>query len=401
VTLAGTLKQYGYETGAIVGSFPVSSLYGLNQGFDTYDEEFTSPTILRPPGEAATEVKKIPAPENPDDLMQSAKWADQKMHNDARRDDSEVSEHAVAWLRSHTQSPFFLWVHYFGPHERLFEGMGVHRQEPRIIASYDRDLKMTDTAIEGLLTAIKELGLEEHLLVVLHADHGQSLGEHSYVGHGVDLYESSLHIPVLIRWPGQVAAGLRIPQLVRNVDIMPTILDLVGVPVPRECKGRSLASALRGNALPAVPAYSETYTTTVLFWPVKLPDGEFTLGPTSRHSIRTGQWKLIASRLQSPCQKGPEAYLSRQVEDFDVWRLRNAVALDPEACNQLRVEELYDLTTDPAEANNVLGANPDIAERLRSLLDGASVQRGSAERMTLSPADKERLRSLGYRTGEE
>jgi arylsulfatase A-like enzyme len=401
LTLAAVLKEHGYQTGAVIGSFPLAALYGLNQGFESYDDDFTQP-FLAPTGGTPSRIHKVPPPGDLSDLTAAAKWADEKMRNDAYRSDAEVSDRAIQWLQAPHAKPFFLWVHYFGPHERLYDiaETALSWQEPRIVADYDGDLQKTNAAVQRLLAAVDELGLERQLLVVLHADHGQSLGEHQYVGHSMDLYDASIRVPLLMRLPGRIVAGGRVPALVRNVDIMPTILDVLGVPVPSGLNGRSLVPALEGRTLPAVPAYSETYIPTIVLWPIGVPNVGTVLGPMSRHAVRTEHWKLIESQLAQPCVKGISAYRTARVEMLDQWQLREASALAPQECDALRVDELYDLQADPGELTNVAVAHPELVQQLGDILRATTAHKGTGETMTLSPADKERLRSLGYVPGE-
>ena len=399
-TLAEMLKAQGYETGAVIGSFPLGSIYGLNQGFDTYDEEFTTPMAVAKEG--GGRIEKVPDPSELGDIVAQAKWAQQKIQNDAYRPDALVSEHAIRWLGRHRRGPFLLWVHYFGPHERIILGTPAAVQEPRIIADYDRNLHETDAAIHKLLTAVSDLGLDEKLLVILHADHGQSLGEHTYVGHTQDIYNVSVHVPLLMRFPGRIVAGTRVKSLVRNVDILPTALDLVGVPIPPGLTGRSLVAAIEARDHEAPPAYSETYITTLLLWPLPVPELGTVLGPTTRRGIRTAKWSLIENQVQSPCKKGISPYRSAEMASFNRWQLRDAVDLAPEECNRLRTVELYDLAADPGETQNVAGAHPDVvSDFLRQLHSIVAAASSVPEKIHLNSADKERLRSLGYQPGDE
>lgn len=400
-TLAALLKARGYQTGAIIGSFPLASLYGLNQGFDVYDEEF-SQAFISLTGEARGPVDKIPLPTDFDDSAAALQWAQDKMFNDSFRPDAEVTDRAVNWLEQAPHRPFFLWVHYFGPHERLYiePGNPLSTQEPRIIADYDRDLQVTDAAVARLLQALDRLHLTDSLLVILHADHGQSLGQHGFVGHGNDLYDASVRVPLLIRFPGRTEAGKRIGVQVRNVDILPTILDDVGVEIPRGLDGRSLRTGWIARALAPLPAYVETYTPEVVLLPMKLPNIGTVIAPVARFAVRSERWKFIKNKFSAPCSKGQEAYRSLEPGRQDVWELRDPVALSTEECQALKLDELYDLTTDPSELQNVAPMHPDVVEQQRAWLQAVTRHEGKGEAIRLSPSDRERLRSLGYSTGD-
>jgi len=395
LTLAEILGARRYRTGAVVGSFPVAAVYGLNQGFESYDDEFTRPILAAPDG-AWAGIRRVPTPAQ----GANRRWMDEKMRNDAFRPDHEVSTRAIEWLKAHHASPFFLWVHYFGPHERLRANSLVSQQEPRIIADYDEDLRNTDEAVGRLLVAVRQLSLEDRLLVVLHADHGQSLGEHSYVGHGEDLYDASIRIPLLMRFAERIAAGGRVRQLVRNVDVMSTVLDLLGVPAPAALDGRSLVPAIEGNELPAAPASAATSIATVALRPLAMTETGIVLGPMEQWAFRTERWKYIEDRLSRPCVKGTAAYRG-DPPGTDRWGLREAAVLAPDECDRLRVDELYDLPNDPHEVRNVAAAHPDVVEELRHALQTAAQASTAEESMHLSARDRERLRSLGYQTGDE
>lgn len=396
-TLAELLRERGYRTAAVVGSFAVSAVYGLDQGFQSFDDEFTRPLVGAAGDDTVAAVAKVPDPTH----GANGSWINRKLRNDACRSDAEVSERAVAWLRKNRNHPFFLWVHYLGPHERLFTGVGaVSQQEPRIIADYDRDLQKTDAALKTLLSAIGELGLNRDLLLVLHADHGQSLGEHQFVGHGNDLYDVSVHVPLLMRSAGRIPAGQRVRQLVRNVDILPTILELLALPRPAGLNGRSLVAAISGKAMPDLPSYSETYVPTVSPWPMTVPGVGVVLGPVARYALRTEHWKFVENKFSPPCAMGISAHRSTRAGWFDKWELQDPKTLVPDECGHLHDDELYDLAADPGEVRNLAAEHPDVTQQLAARLGGMMAGHAEAEDAGLSTADRERLRSLGYDSGE-
>ena len=231
------LRKYGYRNAAFVSAWPLTSrLTHLDEWFDHYDEDLTRTY----------------------QMFSSSRYAE------------DVTPRAVSWLRSNNDQPFFLWVHYFDPHSpyhlreefaNLPESGHPKRESPRInreirerIKKYDSEIGYADKYIGQLLGVIDELELREKTLVVLTADHGESLGEHDYVGHGRHLYEGIIHVPLIVRFPGVVEAGKIIDEQVSLLDITPTIVDLtakrshgeVDLPVP--FTGRSLASALNGGS---------------------------------------------------------------------------------------------------------------------------------------------------------
>jgi len=387
VTLAEVLREHAYATGAIIGSFPLASIYNLNQGFQTYDESFDRPMAPGPPEEPlrdehgrALQIKKVPPVLNAEPEAMQRYFAE-KVSNDACRPDNEVTDRAIAWLQEHRDDKFFLWVHYFGPHERvnLFETW--QQQSPRVIAEYDRDLAFTDAQVGRLLDGIDRLGLREHSLVVLHADHGQSLGENDYVGHGDNLYQPSLHIPLLMRFPGRLAAGARVGLQAQNVDILPTILGLVGIDAQLPLDGTDLSPHLRaGASVPAnTLAYSETFLSTIE--PHQVTTSEY--GPMTvrlvRHGLLHGDRMYVVNELRPPCTRAGDV----PVPDAE-W-------------SQLRLEELFDPFADPQGLSNLAGADVAVLSWFREHIDAYRAPAGGkSEPAELSPGQKEKLRALGY-----
>jgi arylsulfatase A-like enzyme len=388
LTLAEVLHQQGFLTAAVVGSFPVASIYNLNQGFETYDEEFTAPLDPVAPGQAPVDfagkprrIRKVPArlTGSPEELQ---RYFAEKASNDACRPDAEVTDRAAAWLRSHADRDFFLWVHYFGPHERVSILQPWHEQWPRVIAEYDRDLAETDRQIGRLLAAIDQLNLRQRTLLILHADHGQSLGEDDYVGHGDNLYPASLRIPLLIRLPGRIPAGRRVPVLAKNVDIFPTVLSVLGITPPPELSGEDLSRSFD----PAAPqmdgarvAYAETLAAASAAHTVDTPE----YGPISAHLARfgllRGERMYVRSEFIPPCQRvGGD-----RLPDAD--------------CEKLSKEELFDPFDRASSMHDLLAIDAGLVAWFREQLPRYRLGgRGDSEPVALSPADKEKLRALGY-----
>jgi arylsulfatase A-like enzyme len=388
VTLAEILRERGFRTGAVVGSFPVASIYNLHQGFETYDEDFTAPLDPRRPGEPFVDlqgrprrIKRVPEilEASPEEMQ---RYFAEKAANDACRPDSEVTDAAIGWLKQHSAGRFFLWVHYFGPHERVNLLQEWRDQWPRVVADYDDDLAESDRQVGRLLQGVDRLGLRERTLVVLHSDHGQALGEDDYVGHGSNLYGPSLRIPLLVRYPGQVPAGQRVARLARNVDILPTILSLVQIPAPADLDGTDLAQMWRA-ATPAgdrsVRAYAETLQSTFELHRVDLPEhGELSVR-LARFGLLRGERMLVRSELVPPCHR-PQGE-----------------PLPDDQCARLYLEELFDPFAAGWVRINVADAEAPTASLLAAELRHLRQTTASRpEALELSPADREKLRALGY-----
>jgi arylsulfatase A-like enzyme len=326
VTLAELLRGDGIQTAAIVASYPVAPIFGLDQGFALYDADFTR-AMIQGPG--------APLPARPggvNELKQSQFY--QAAHS-AYRTDSELSDRAVHWLREEKREPFFLWLHYFGPHEKP-QGTGdIFKEVPLQQQQYDPDVVEADAQVGRVLATVDQLGLSARTAVIVHADHGQSLTEHDYFGHGRDLYDPCQHVPLLMRLPDRLPAGVRIRRLVRNIDLFPTILELMGVKLAVPVDGGSVLPTVtgKGNGEPE-ETYMETYLSAIsLFATFIGPNQDTSLG-FRRLGIRTPQWKFIVN--------DPIPLLD---ED-------DPAPVTPEMRARYYSEELYDLRADPQELHN-------------------------------------------------
>jgi arylsulfatase A-like enzyme len=385
-TLAERLRERGYATAAIIGSFPLDSIYQLDQGFDVYDDEFTLP-IWKYPG-LEPEALESEFKETPED---QAIFALVKAVNNSRRTDAQVTDAAIAWLDGATpDAPFFLWVHFFGPHSKPDWTLPEEKRFRAQFGQYDPDVVLVDREIGRLLERFDTAGLRDRTLVVFHADHAESLGEQGYIGHGMKLNDATMRIPLILRYPPRVAAGVRVGATVRNIDILPTILDVVGAPIPDTARGASLLPLARRAVDPGDDpeepervAYMETYYTAHRAFapPVRTPDGaEYPLGRVHR-AVRAGRFQLV------------------RTEPHPLLDMTDALWEDapPEALEAARSEILVDVEDDADEPRDLRAEHPEIAARLGALLDAHLAEdRGAAPR--LSPDDETRLRleSLGY-----
>jgi arylsulfatase A-like enzyme len=385
ITLAEILRERGYATAAVVGSFPLHSLYGLDQGFDHYDDAFTRPIWIHPDHEPGDVPSALP--ERPEDR---ALFTLESALNNSRRSDAEVSDAAIAWLRDARSEPFLLWVHYFGPHSKPDWRRSRAEQDRQHLERYDPDVRQVDAEIGRLLAELDAHDLAASTLVVFHADHGESLGENGLLGHGGLLNEASMRIPLILRLPEAIPAGVRIRALVRNVDIFPTVLEVTGGAAQGERSGESLLPLARGGTLsrwlargdPRV-AYMETFYPAHRGFAMKIrrEDGSEEAVGFARRSVRRGRWRLERREPHPLYDVSPESQP----------QLSDALA------RQLRGEELYDLEAPAAEARSVIDAHPQLAAELGALLDAhRQRERDAAPRMELDAEERLRLESLGY-----
>jgi len=241
-TLATLLSAQGWRTGAFVGAFVLDHRFGLARGFDVYDDE-----IERDPNAGVT--------------------------LEAERPGREVVDRALAWLRSETQGdetkppprPFFLWVHLYDAHAPYTPPSPYrerHAGQP-----YDGEIAEVDAQVGRLMAELDRRGLAANTVVAVAADHGEGLGEHGELTHGLLLYEATLRVPLLVRAPG-VAAGRVIRTPASLVDVAPTLAGLLGTRFPAgHLDGRDLSGALKGGSEPA-PAdlYAETQYPAIFGW---------------------------------------------------------------------------------------------------------------------------------------
>ncbi len=248
VTLAQILHRLGYRTAAFVSAWPVKKgITGLGRGFNVYNQKFTY---------------------------------HYKLVNSAR-DGKDVTDAGLRWLKKRGgKEPFFLWVHYFDPHEpydlrpefanlshtsgaskvQLAPGRDLSSEDAQQVTAYNSEIAYSDHYVGQVLRQIKAMGIREQTLIVLAADHGESLGENGYWGHGDKLFQGIVHIPLILSRPGTLPQGLVVKQDVGLLDIMPTILDYVGIPGRLPIEGKSFRPAI--DAAPKPPARDPVYFLT-------------------------------------------------------------------------------------------------------------------------------------------
>jgi arylsulfatase A-like enzyme/Flp pilus assembly protein TadD len=230
LTLAEHLKSFGYATAAFIGSSALDSRFGLNQGFDLYDDE----------------VKPKGAPK----------------YSSGERKAGKVVERALGWIRG-KNSPWFAWIHLYDPHAPYDPPepfLSQHKIQP-----YDGEVAYVDSALGQLFRFMEDAGVLNKTMVVLTADHGESLGQHGERTHGVFAYNATLWVPLIFHFPG--ARPARIGQPVCHVDIFPTVCEALNVPAPGSLQGISLLPAMNGKEIPPRKIYFESIEPfTVFHW---------------------------------------------------------------------------------------------------------------------------------------
>jgi arylsulfatase A-like enzyme len=355
MTLAEIFKERGYETAAFVSSFPLDAQFGLDQGFDTYDDEFSI--------EGSTK-KNI------------SSWEHHNVKEGFDRRADVTTHKVLQWLNKNKEKPFFLWVHYFDPHApydppKPFDRMFTEANEDslhRKIALYDGEIRFTDQEIEKLLKQLDMYHLTNKTLIVVTSDHGEGLGEHNWMGHAVYIYEEELHVPLIMRLPGRIPANTIVNTPIETIDIAPTVLRLLEMPVPEAFEGRDLSSWTEGRT--KAPQDGDVYFERMHYY--GKPD-------------YFNETQYLLKRVKGLPLKG-EKYGIRHNHMKFIWAPSE------------NTEELYDLAQDPEENVNIArGDQRDLAAPYRKMLQRwVRSHPFSGPRQEIDEKTREKLRSLGY-----
>jgi arylsulfatase A-like enzyme/Flp pilus assembly protein TadD len=316
-TLAEALKARGFRTGGFISAFVLDSRWGIDQGFDHYFDDFD---LSRFDKEAGMDAIQRPGHETVDE--------------------------ALRWLAGDRERPFFLWVHLYDPHTPYAAPRDYAAQFPRsLVGAYDAEIAYTDAQLGRLLDALEADGRLDLTIVAVLGDHGELLGEHGEMTHGFFVYDAAVRIPFVLAAPG--LAPRVVEDQVRIVDVMPTVLDLLGIPSPPESQGTSLLPLARGERLNLM-ALSESW----------FP--RFHYGWSELLAVQDERFKLIRAPRR----------------------------------------ELYDLARDPLEAADLAASEPRRVETLERALDAmiAAVGGGGTPQapQAVDSETAERLEALGY-----
>jgi arylsulfatase A-like enzyme/Tfp pilus assembly protein PilF len=315
VTLATVLKTVGYRTAAFVGSFVLDRRFGLDRGFDVYE----GPIDLHNKTAAGTVERKRPG--------------------------AQVAEAAMRWVERNSDAPFFLFLHLYDLHlpYDLPQDPALRHGE----TGYSAELAYEDRVIGDFLAFLTRRQLFDRSLIVFTSDHGEGLGEHGESTHGYFVYESTLHVPLVVHWPagfGRAPHG-RVEEPASLLDVAPTILDAIGVPVPGEMRGRSLLASGGAGEVYAESLYARNH-----------------FGCAALRSMRVANYKYI---------EAPKP-------------------------------EIYDLAADPKEQHNLYDQQQSRAAaigRQLAALRARFTPAAPAKAPSPKPDTVSALRSLGYLAG--
>lgn len=317
-TLATILSGEGYRTGAFISAFPLDSRFGLARGFDVYEDSFVG-------------------------VGRREAFLEQE------RSGQQTVALAERWLGTEDDRPSFAWVHLYDPHypyEPPEPFATRFRNDP-----YLGDIAAMDASLGAILSPLLDAGSSGNTLVVLTSDHGEALGEHGEATHGIFAYASTLDVPLILFQPRLFPPRV-VPDPVRLVDLLPTILAALAVPVPSGLSGRSLLGQTTNQSTDRAretspPTYFEALS------------GQLNRGWAPLFGVVDNNWKYI----------------------------------------DLPIPELYDLGRDPKESTNLANEEVNRAAELRSLLESIRAADSGAVPEPVNLETRQRLASLGYLSG--
>jgi len=330
------LHQHGYHTAAFLGANILDAkggtATGFDRGFDFYDTDFHDPR----PGE-------------------------DRYHNVERRA-GDVADRALRWLSQQPQGPFFIWLHFYDPHDPYDPPSPF--KEKYAQALYDGEIAYIDSVVGSFLETLRQRGLYQNSMIAIAADHGEAFGEHGEERHGMFLYDETVHVPVLLKMPEQKFAGQRIDSRVALVDIAPSLLQVAGVDAPLSVQGVSLLPLLEATQSSSNDKGKE-----------KQPEKteERAVFSSSSYARRI----FGASELRS-------------------WRSGKYLYV------QAPRRELYDVPADPEASKNLAPSAKAVADTLDTQLSAflQTTTGGAAKDAKLDPKVVEKLRALGYLASE-
>jgi arylsulfatase A-like enzyme len=338
-TLAQLLRERGYYSAAFVSNWTLKKkLTHLDRGFDSYTEVLTKRRwygVVNPEGEAPV-----------------------------------VNQEVFKWLYNNYSKNIFLFVHYTEPHDpyvyheefdRNFESFDPaiypDGSNPKKIKRYDTEIGFVDFHAGELIGKLKEYGRYDDSLIIFLADHGESFGEHDYYGHGRRLYNSGLHVPLIVKLPGNESSGREIDRIVSLLDVTPTILSVIDYPVPEEMEGENLFEHKNDRLL-----FFESYRGAV-------------------HSKKSNLFHLKVKPVRYALIKdGMKLILDNRFEAYDIEK-------DP-----FELMDMYDVQ-DNAHAEMTV-ALIEFINMVKKFIEYS--KKYYKQRSKLSKEELEKLRSLGY-----
>jgi arylsulfatase A-like enzyme/Flp pilus assembly protein TadD len=314
-TLAEMLGPLGFKTGGFIAAFVLDSKWGISQGFETYFDDFDR---------AKTRGKSL---------------------GEIQRPANEVVDKALPWIDSVKDQRFFAWLHFYDPHTP-YAPPEPHRTKYKG-HPYRGEVAFTDSQVGRVVEFLESRGLLDRTVVAVLGDHGESLGDHGEDAHGFFIYEAVTRVPFIIRAPLESARGRRVADPVRTVDLLPTVLDLLALPVAQQVAGKSLVPLMTGAAIElGLEGYAES------MYPLHH------YGWSDLRAMRSGRFKVIDAPR-------PELYdiEADPYEKVDIYQQRRTVG-DQMIASLRRMEQGFEKAEPALPPTDV---DPEVRARLAAL----------------------------------
>lgn len=328
-----TLLRKKYNTVGFPGVEHLNGYFHFNEGFNEYYDHLPYYTTLRKVG--------INRRYNLLNLLRKMHIIGKKNRHSI--DGNTLNARVKKWLSRNKENSFFMWIHYFDIHRRNNDAPDKHEE-------YNRALSYQDKIIGELYNILERYADMDETLMILTADHGEMLGEHGYYLHRGTVYQPEINIPLIVRYPNLLKRN-RIKNIIRSIDIAPTLLDFAGIEKPKTFRGRSLLPIFSGGELEDPPAYMESYY-------------------FDKKGLRVGKWKLIVNG-KNYVKKPKKIVIG---------------------------DELYDLDKDPEEKTNLIDSEIEVARKIKKqlikMLEPYDEQHKNYD--DFDEERKEMLRALGY-----
>ncbi len=308
-TLAERFHRAGYKTGGFISAYVLRAETGINRGFDVYNADLPATAADLSPGQV----------QRPGDQTLAA---------------------AEAWLNTLSDDRFFLFFHIYEPHTPY-----TPPERFSSLAPYDGEIAFADEIVGKLLSDLKRRGAYDSATIVVMSDHGEGLGDHGELEHGLFVYDEAIHVPWIMKLPGAKSAGRRVVDPIQHIDLVPTIADIAKLGPVSGLRGRDLAPLLNGSGQPPPQGiYSEA------LYP------RYHFGWSELLSLTDERYKFI---------EAPH-------------------------------DELYDLQNDPRERANIAANRAEVGSAMKTAIDGLVAGRDIDTPAAVSNEDRERLAALGY-----
>jgi len=403
LTIAEVLRGEGYVTGGLPNNINVTRSFNFQQGFDWFD--YQAPDYIAGATETASQLSMYNVVRKVRDRLAG----EAKRVEDYYQPADVVLGNTQDFMAANKDRRWFMWAHLMEPHDPYFErpmnGNAIGRAEmerppvelkERIVQSYTEEITWMDVELGKFFTWMKAEGLYDNTVVIITSDHGEEFLEHGGWWHGTTLYDEQIHLPLIVKLPGSKWAGTRVPWQVRQLDIAATMAVMGGAKVPLEWQGDDLFEEDFSEARDALIAADAPPPPP----PAPLAEGEDAPPPKpilllpSRAELITDRERVVLSE---------ENFEGNVLESIraEGWKYIEANPGNP---RNLAERELFDMRVDPGEKSNLVGKagqrQGDMAQMMRDQFKAAKELRVEGQETDLSMEDCERMRALGYISGD-